>query len=72
MADEVWLAHADYLNYTRIPRTDDRGRLTLPGLVPGATYRIHTQTAWKDFTALAGKTTDVGEIVDPVVFADRN
>jgi RNA polymerase sigma factor (sigma-70 family) len=72
MADEVWLAHADYLNYTSIPRTDDRGRLTLPGLVPGATYRIHTQTAWKDFTVEAGKTTDVGEIVDPVVFADRN
>jgi RNA polymerase sigma factor (sigma-70 family) len=72
MADEVWLAYADPRHYGTEPRTDEKGRLTLPGLIPGATYRIHTQTGAKEFTVEPGKTTEVGDVVDPVVYAGDN
>jgi RNA polymerase sigma factor (sigma-70 family) len=72
MADEVWWAYFPGRLLQSIPRTDDRGWLTLAGLVPGATYRLHTQQGWKDFTVESGKTTDLGDVTDPVLFADRN
>ena len=37
-----------------------------------ATYRLHTQTGWKDFTVGPGEMKDVGDVTDPVVFADRD
>jgi RNA polymerase sigma factor (sigma-70 family) len=48
-------------------RTDDKGRITLPNLVPGATYRI-TSTGpggprVREFTVRAGETRDLGDIV---------
>jgi hypothetical protein len=70
MADEVWLAYADPEHYPSEPRTDAKGRLTLDTLIPNATYRIQTQTGVKDFAVEAGKTTDLGDVVDPVVYAE--
>jgi RNA polymerase sigma factor (sigma-70 family) len=72
MADESWLAYADPEHYAQAPRTDDKGRLTLTGLIPGATYRFYTQTSVKEFTVQAGKTTEVGDVIDPVVYAEDN
>jgi hypothetical protein len=44
-------------------RTDAEGRVTLPCLIPGATYRImEGQGKSKDFTAEAGKTLDLGDV----------
>jgi hypothetical protein len=69
MADEIDLTYSHRLRDAHEPRTDDKGRLTLPGLVPGATYRIRTQTGVKEFTVESGKTTEVGDVVDPVLYA---
>jgi RNA polymerase sigma factor (sigma-70 family) len=48
--------------------TNARGVITLPALIPGATYRISSQHDWgvtvKTFTALAGKTLDLGDLTD--------
>lgn len=69
MADEIWLRYADPLQYRVEPQSDAKGRLTLPGLAPGATYRFNTQTGVKEFTVQSGKTTDVGDVIDPVLYA---
>jgi RNA polymerase sigma factor (sigma-70 family) len=48
--------------------TDATGKITLPALVPGATYRISSRHDWsvtvKTFTAEAGKTLDLGDLID--------
>jgi len=47
-------------------RTDARGQLTFPSLIPGATYRVMAgEGGWvakKEFVAAAGKTVDLREI----------
>jgi hypothetical protein len=60
---EVWMGEADPKHYGDGPRTDAEGRLTLPNLVPGATYRI-SQFDGKahDFTVEAGKTVQLPDI----------
>ena len=55
---------------TLVLRCVEQGRLTLDTLIPNATYRIQTQTGVKDFAVEAGKTTDLGDVVDPVVYAE--
>ncbi len=46
--------------------TDDRGELTFPSLIPGATYRVMAaERGWtmkKEFVAVAGQTVDLAEI----------
>jgi hypothetical protein len=60
---EVWLGHADPGHYGDGPRTDAEGRITLPNLVPGATYRISKfDGKAKDFTVEPGKKLDLGDI----------
>jgi hypothetical protein len=55
------------------PRTAHRkeGRIVLPAVIPGATYRFPTQTGHKDFTAEGGKTSDWGDVSDPVLYAEE-
>jgi hypothetical protein len=70
--DVLGLVWADPHSYPEWPRTDGAGRLTLPALIPGATYRFHLQGngAVKDCTAEAGRVVDWGDVRDPVVFAN--
>jgi RNA polymerase sigma factor (sigma-70 family) len=46
--------------------SDRDGRLTVPGLIPGATYRYFDGKKQRDFTAEAGKTHDLGEVAPPM------
>ena len=57
----------DFVNYRNGPKTDADGRMELPALIPGATYRIRSiikgKTTHMDFTVEAGQTIDLGEII---------
>lgn len=71
-ADEAALTTIDTVNYPTDLVTDAEGRLTLPVLIPGATYRsIDFTTAQrgktgptirKEFTVKPGETLDLGDI----------
>jgi hypothetical protein len=69
-ADEEIYANVDRQNYWTPPKPDREGRVALPALIPGATYRIDEYTGgksghahrWRDFTVEAGRTTDLGEL----------
>ena len=63
----------DRQHYLDFPRADADGRVTLPNLVPGATYRICDRSTMdvpekgvqvrKDFTVKPGETLDLGDIL---------
>ncbi len=71
-ADEQNLTAADPVNYATEPVSDADGRITLPVLIPGATYRFIDDTMAirdvagpeirKEFTVKPGETVDLGDI----------
>jgi hypothetical protein len=70
-ADEDFVARFDPIHYGKGLVTDAQGQLTLPALIPGATYRIYDGTAsdaaeprlCKEFTVKPGESLDLGEIL---------
>ncbi|MGO9465510.1 MAG: hypothetical protein ACLQIB_57865 [Isosphaeraceae bacterium] len=71
-ADDDELRRVDPVNYENEPVADAGGRITLPVLIPGATYRVidystavRGQTGpevRKEFTVKPGETVDLGDI----------
>jgi hypothetical protein len=71
-ADESPLIGVDPVNYGNPPASDADGRLTLPVLIPGATYRFIDYTTVRDpsgpqvrkeFTVKPGESLDLGDIL---------
>jgi RNA polymerase sigma factor (sigma-70 family) len=61
--DAVWAGNADPLHHGAGPKTDTQGRVTLPALIPGATYRIaRFDGTDKVFKAESGKTGQLGDL----------
>jgi beta-lactamase regulating signal transducer with metallopeptidase domain len=59
----VMLKDLDPTRYGDRFRTDAEGRVTLPALIPGATYRIHElQGSLRDFRVEAGQPVDLGDL----------
>ncbi len=73
LADAGRVSTIDRQHYLDFPRADADGRVTLPNLVPGATYRICDRSTMdvpekgvqvrKDFTVKPGETLDLGDIL---------
>ena len=71
-ADHADLNEVDPVNYPSEPTSDPDGRLTLPVLIPGTTYRFIDFTRAdpaqtipairKEFTVKPGETLDLGDI----------
>ena len=70
-ADTVYVPNIDPRYHLNLPRTGADGRITLPDLIPGATYRISGSVfnvptkrdpVYKDFTVKPGETLDLGDI----------
>jgi RNA polymerase sigma factor (sigma-70 family) len=69
-ADEDILPRIAPIHYKKGPVSDDQGWLTIPGLIPGATYRIYDNTMGegagprirKEFTVKPGETLDLGDV----------
>jgi len=70
--NEVSLAMLDPTRYKTPPVSDAQGRIALPALIPGATYRIIDDTTHRDeagpqirkeFTVKPGETLDLGDIL---------
>jgi hypothetical protein len=71
-AEEAGVMPLDPVNYGNDFQSDAEGRLTLPALIPGATYRIEDFTPAfgggepairKEFTVKPGETLDLGDIL---------
>jgi hypothetical protein len=71
LADEGALNAIDPINYGEPVVSDANGRITLPALIPGASYRFQDRTTFRDpagprvrkeFTVQPGKTFDLGDI----------
>jgi hypothetical protein len=71
VAEETDLNQVDSINYPNELVADAEGRLTLPVLIPGATYRVIDYSMGrqavpqvrKEFTIKSGETLDLGEIL---------
>jgi hypothetical protein len=65
-ADIDFISNVDEINYPDLSKTDadSEGRLTLPALIPGATYWIVTGgfVIAKEFVAESGQAIDLGNI----------
>ena len=72
-ADAAYIVNLDRKHYWNSGFTDADGRITLPDLIPGASYRISDYSTVndenkgvqvrKDFTVKAGETLDLGDIL---------
>jgi hypothetical protein len=69
-ADAAFMPNVDRVHYWKAPVTDAEGRITLPDLIPGATYRITDESnsaksgqIRKDFTVKPAETLDLGDIL---------
>jgi hypothetical protein len=69
-ADTVYVSSVDPRYHRNLPRSGADGRITLPDLIPGATYRISgsflfaptkLDPVYKDFTVKPGETIDLGD-----------
>jgi RNA polymerase sigma factor (sigma-70 family) len=61
--DTVWAGNADPRRYGAGPKTDARGRITMPALIPGATYRVAKFDGTDvSFKAESGKTVKLGDL----------
>jgi hypothetical protein len=72
LADEAALIVIAPINYQKDPASDAQGRIVLPALIPGATYRIVDRTTARtpngpqlrrEFTVKPGETLDLGDIL---------
>jgi beta-lactamase regulating signal transducer with metallopeptidase domain len=72
LAEEAGMQQLDPVNYKNDLQSNAEGRLTLPALIPGATYRIQDFTPLfgggdpvirKEFTVQSGETLDLADIV---------
>src|SRR5262249_23488713 len=66
-ADADYIINIDRVNHTMRDKSDREGRLTVPALIPGATYRVVVMRnkAWslgKELVAKSGETIDLGDI----------
>ena len=72
-SDEGALNFIDPVNYPTLMTADVQGRITLPALIPGATYRVIDRTTAvrgetgpkfrKEFIVKPGETIDLGDIL---------
>jgi RNA polymerase sigma factor (sigma-70 family) len=71
LVEQAALSVIDPLNYGTGPVSDGQGRVTLPALIPGASYRIYDSTTLggagsrpirKEFTVKPGETLGLGDI----------
>jgi hypothetical protein len=67
-ADADYLANIDRTNHWHSAKSDEQGQLTLPALIPGASYRITAARGGrlqvvKEFQVKASETLDLGDIV---------
>ena len=67
-ADQAGLLGIDPINYAPGPFSDAEGQVTLPALIPGATYSVRTRSPGgapsfrRDFTVKSGEILDLGDI----------
>jgi hypothetical protein len=74
-ADEAALTRIDPVHYRTAPVADAQGRLTLPALIPGATYRITDRSAVvardagdgpqvrREFAVGPGENVELGDVL---------
>ena len=74
-ADEDVLSRVDPVNHGSLPIADAQGRIVLPALIPGATYRIIDRTAVvarnagdgpqvrREFTVGPGEAIELGDVL---------
>ncbi len=67
-ADADFVANIDRTNYWDGPKADEQGRITMPALIPGATYQLQYvgpkgKSLIKEFTVESQQTLDLGDIV---------
>jgi RNA polymerase sigma factor (sigma-70 family) len=62
-AESLWLATLDPGHYGDGFKTDEKGRVTLPALIPGANYRLVVRGHVRQFKAESGKQMKLADIV---------